>query len=91
MPKVNSRYADRVEKAFILHKNHPTLSVPELMRLANFKQNELGDRAIRMCIYRRIKKWTVVPKEADTTPVTVVTCKGDQGVSSVSEAVILNS
>ena len=36
MPKVDSQYAARVEKAFGFHKKHPTLSVPELMKLANF-------------------------------------------------------
>ncbi len=71
MPKVHSRYAARVEKAFGFHKKHPTLSVPELMKLANFKQNEVEDRAIRMCIYRCIKNWTVIPKEANNPPVTV--------------------
>ncbi len=55
MPKVDSRYAARVEKAFGYHNKQPMLSVPELMKLANFKQNEVEDRAIRMCIYRRIK------------------------------------
>jgi hypothetical protein len=83
MPKVKSRYAARVEKAFGFHKKHPTISVPKLMKLANFKQNEVEDCAIRMCIYRRIKNWTVIPKEADNLPVTV-TCDGNQGVSSVS-------
>jgi hypothetical protein len=83
MPKVDSRYAVRVEKAFGFHKKHPTLSVPKLMKLANFKQNEVEDCAIRMCIYRRIKHWTIIPKEANNPPVTV-TCDGDQGVSSVS-------
>ena len=83
MPKVDSRYAARVEKAFGFHNKHPMLSVPELMKLANFKQNEVEDRAIRMCIYRCIKNWTVIPKKADTPPVTI-TCDGNQGVSSVS-------
>jgi hypothetical protein len=32
MPKVDSRYAARVEKAFGFHKKHPTLSVPKLMK-----------------------------------------------------------
>ncbi len=72
-----------MEKAFGFHKKHPTLSVPELMKLTNFKQNEVEDCAIRMCIYRCIKNWTVIPKEADNPPVTV-TCDGNQGVSSVS-------
>ncbi len=83
MPKVNSRYAARVEKAFGFHKKHPMLSVPKLMKLTNFKKNEIEDHAIRMCIYRCTQNWTVIPKEADNPPVTV-TCDGDQGVSSVS-------
>ncbi len=32
MPKVDSRYAARVEKAFGFHKKHPMLSVPEPMK-----------------------------------------------------------
>ncbi len=83
MPKVNSRYAARVEKAFGFHKKQPTLSVPKLMKLASFKPNEVEDGAIRMCISHHIKNWTVIPKEANNPPITV-TCDGDQGVSSAS-------
>jgi hypothetical protein len=38
MPKVNSQYAARVEKAIGFHKKHPTLSVPELMKLAEIRR-----------------------------------------------------
>jgi hypothetical protein len=51
-----------VEKAFGFHKKHSTLSDPELMKLANFKQNEVEDLAIRMCIYRCIKNGLLSPK-----------------------------
>ena len=63
MPKINPRTSSRVEKAFLHHKKHPTLTVPQLMNLADFSKSEQEDRAIRMCIYRRIQKFSLILKE----------------------------
>ena len=59
MPKINPRTSDRVEKAFFLHKKHPKLTVPQLMKLSDFSKREQEDRAIKICIYRRIKKFAL--------------------------------
>ena len=62
MPKVNIRSAAHVERAFELYKKHPTLSVPQLMKLVDFPTEDINDQAVRACMYRHIKKWTIITK-----------------------------
>jgi hypothetical protein len=65
MPKVNIRSAAHVERAVELYKKHPTLSVLQLMKLADFPAKDQDDHAVHMCIYCRIKKWNIVPQQTD--------------------------
>ena len=91
MPKVNIRLAACVERAVELYRKHPTLSVPQLMKLADFPANELDDRALHMCIYCRIKKWQIIPKRDvyKTPPPTTVDVSGQQGtLSSVTASAV---
>ena len=84
MPKVNIRSAACAERAVELYKKHPTLSVPQLMKLADYSEDEIDDRAARMCIYRRIKIWKIIPKTLvyNTPPPTTVYGGGLQGTLS---------
>ncbi len=74
MPKINYRTLDRVEKAFFLHKKHPKLTVPQLMKLSNFSKREQEDRAIRMFIYCRIKKFALTTDKSFLPPPSTVVC-----------------
>jgi hypothetical protein len=65
MPKVNIRSATCVERAIELYKKHPTFSVPQMIKLADFPANDQDDHAVRMCTYCRIKKWNIVPQQTD--------------------------
>ena len=73
-----------MKRAVKLYKKHPTLSVPQVMKLAVFPANLLDERAARMCIYRRIKKWQIIPKRDvyKTPPPTTVDVSGQQGTLS---------
>ena len=84
MPKVNIRSAACAERAVELYKKHPTLSVPQLMKLADFPANELDDLAACACIYRHTKKWNIIPKTNvyTTPPPTTVDVSGLQGTLS---------
>ncbi len=87
MPKINVWPSDRVEKAFFLHKKHPKLTVPQLMKLSDFSKREQEDCAIKMCIYRQIKKFALnTDKSYLSTPSTVL-CTAENGtLSSATEA-----
>ena len=87
MPKVNIRTAARVERAVELYKKHPKLSVPQLMKISDFPTEDINDRAVRACIYRRIKKWTIIPREdayKTPPPTTVVASRLPGTLSSVT-------
>jgi hypothetical protein len=94
MPKINARHVVCLEKAAELHKKHPTLSVRQLMKLANFTSKEQECRAMRMSIHRHIKKWTIIPQQADvlTTPPPDIVRAGDPGtLSSVTNSMSITS
>ena len=87
MPKINPQTSDRVEKAFFLHKKHPQLTVPQLMNFSNFSKREQEDRAIKMCIYRRIKKFALYTDKFYLSPPNTVLCIAENGtLSSATEA-----
>ena len=85
MPKVNIPSADCVERAIKLYKKHPTLSVLQLMKQADFPAKDQDDHAVRMCIYCRIKKWNIVPQQTavfKTPPPNEIDVAGVQGTLS---------
>ena len=87
MPKINPRMSSRVEKAFLHHKKHPTLTVLQLMKLADFSKREQEDHAIRMCIYRRIQKFALILKETNLPLPNTVMCIAENGtLSSATES-----
>ncbi len=74
----------------LAYTRHPTLSVPQLIKLPDFSKNEQEDFSIRMCIYCHMKKWTINPDDTNALPPMAVTCIGDNGtLSSVTEASII--
>ena len=79
MLKINLQMSSRVEKAFLHHKKHPMLTVPQLMKLADFLKREQEDRAIRMCIYRQIQKFALTLKEPNLPLPNTVTCIAENG------------
>ena len=87
MPKINPQTSSRVERAFLHHKKHPTLTVPQLMKLADFSKREREDHAIRMCIYRRIQKFALTRIETNLPIPNRVMCIAENGtLSSVTES-----
>ena len=93
MPKINPWTSRRVEKAFLYHKKHPMLTVPQLMKLADFLKREREDHAIRMCIYQRILNLALICKESNLPPLNTVTCtvKNKTFSSAVTESCITPS
>ena len=56
MPRNNSRVDPRFKKAVENVLKHPTLSVPDAMKLADFSRQEQACRAKRMIVYRELDK-----------------------------------
>jgi hypothetical protein len=56
MPRNNTCVDTRFQKAVELLLKHPTLKVPEAMKLADFSRGEQDCRAKRMIIYRQLTK-----------------------------------
>ncbi len=84
-PELNIQSAACVERAVELCKKHPTLSVLQLMKLADFPTKDQDDHAVRMCIYCRIKKWNIVPQQTavfKTPPPNEIDVAGVQGTLS---------
>jgi hypothetical protein len=70
------------------------LSVPQLIKLADFTSKEQECCAMRMSIYCRIKKWTIIPQQADVlmTPPPDAIRAGDQvTLSSVTNSMSITS
>jgi hypothetical protein len=68
MPRKNTRVDTRFQKAIELLLKHPTLKVPEAMKLADFSREEQDCRAKRIIIYRQLTKSSTHINDAFLTP-----------------------
>jgi len=56
MPRNNARADPRFKKAVEFSLKHPTLTVPDAMKLADFSRRDQACRAKRMMVYRELDK-----------------------------------
>jgi hypothetical protein len=61
MPKVNIPSADCVERAIKLYKKHPTLSVLQLMKQADFPAKDQDDHAVRSASIATLRNGISLP------------------------------
>jgi predicted NUDIX family NTP pyrophosphohydrolase len=56
MPRDEIELKTMVKKAAQVAKDHPTLKVPEVMRVAKFTLEESQDRMLQMCVRRLVDR-----------------------------------
>ena len=85
MPRNNARVDPRFKKAVENILKHPTLTVPDAMKLADFSPQEQACRAKRMIVYREVDKAKSKQGKSDaflTPPPQYVAISSERGASS---------